>query len=276
MHRPKGRFCQSNYMDTIKDFWGDNWIVSEVRPPNTKHPAVYFGRKQGIRGGQRVIITRELAAYIATRTYTECASSLPIGANTLKRILHDMDSGGYPYPLINISGQPYNPPKVKRGDVIHDEVSGNVVVGGAALFGTLVWIYRKDTGTPILCGELADAVKTKSAAYTGGLLGLSQATIAKWRGALGVTRSNNAGTLQLYRDLKPLKLTDERTKKGRESPKNNGLAKMIQRRKAHALNWDSVDWTQSNQQIAAKLGAKLRTVVSKRCRLKKAKEIKND
>ena len=51
---------------------------------------------------------------------------------------------------------------------------------------------------------------------------------------------------------------------------------MIQRRKAHALNWDSVDWTQSNKQIAAQLGAKLRTVVSKRCRLKKAKEIQND
>ena len=161
--------------------------MSEVRPPNTKHPVVYFGRKQGIRGGQRVIITRELAAYIATRTYTECTSSLPIGANTLKRILHDMDAGSYPYPLINISGQPYNPPKVRRGDVVSDEVSGNVVVGGAARFGTLVWIYRKDTGTPILCGELADAVKTKSAVYIAELLGLSQATIAKWRGALGVT-----------------------------------------------------------------------------------------
>ena len=86
MHRPKGRFYQSHYMDTIKDFWGDNWMVSEVKPPNTKHPTVYFGRKQGIRGGQRVIITRDLAAYIATRTYTESVSSLPIGANTLKRI----------------------------------------------------------------------------------------------------------------------------------------------------------------------------------------------
>ena len=261
-------------MDTIKDFWGENWRVSEVRPPNTKHPPVYFGRKQGIRGGQRVIITRELAAYIATRTYTECASSLPIGTNTLKRILHDMDAGRYPYPLLNISGQPYNPPKVRRGDVVRDEVSGNVLVGGAAQFGTLVWIYRKDTGTPILCGDLAGAVKTKSAVYIGKLLGLSQTTIAKWRRALGVTRSNNAGTLQLYRDLKPLKLTDERTKKGRESPKNNGLAKMIQRRKAHALNWDSVDWIQSNQQIAEQLGAKLHTVVSKRCRLRRAKEIK--
>ena len=274
MHRPKGRFYQSHYMDTIKDFWGDNWMVSEVKPPNTKHPTVYFGRKQGIRGGQRVIITRDLAAYIATRTYTESVSSLPIGANTLKRILHDMDASSYPYTLINITGQPYNPPKVNRGDVILDEVSGDVVVGGAAMFGTLVWVYRKDTGTPILCGELADAVKTKSAAYIGELLGLSQATIAKWRGALGVTRSNNAGTLQLYRELKPLKLTDERTKKGRESPKNNGLAKMIQRHKEHAINWDSVDWTQSNQQIAAQLGAKLRTVVSKRCTLKKEKEIK--
>ena len=259
-------------METIKDFWGDHWVVSEVRLPKGAQdcPTVYFGRKQGIRGGQRVVVTGELAAYIATRTYTECAAALPIGANALKRILHDMDTGGYPYPLIDISGQFCNPPKVRRGDVVHDAVSGNVVVGGAAMFGRLVWIYRKDTGTPILCGELADAVRTESAACIGEQMGLSPATVAKWRGALGVTRSNNAGTQRLYRELKPFKLTDERVRRGRESPKNNGLAKMIQARKERALDWQNVDWSQSNRDIAAQLGTSPRTVASKRYRIKKA------
>ena len=123
----------------------------------------------------------------------------------------------YHYPNIDLGdkGLKYTPPVAKRGDVLHDVIAGDVIVGGFTN-GAYPWVYRKDTGSLILCGELIDAVKTEAAVDIMAWYNVSGATVFKWRQALGVDRQNNQGTQRLYKELMPIKLTNDVTEKARE------------------------------------------------------------
>lgn len=91
-------------------------------------------------------------------------------------------------------------PVVKRGDWLVDERYGLVEVGGWS-DAQLSWPYRKKTGTRslILCGRLANDVRTKSETYICHAYGVGSVTVWSWRKALGVGRVTD-GTRQLLRD----------------------------------------------------------------------------
>jgi hypothetical protein len=115
-------------------------------------------------------------------------------------------------------GGPYLPPIAKPGDWLDDAINGAVQVGRFS-DGRISWPCRKKTGkrSLILCGDLERAVKTESAIAIMYWFGVSEPTLTKWRGALGVDRKNNPGTQKIYKDLCPTKLTPERAAKGREN-----------------------------------------------------------
>lgn len=118
----------------------------------------------------------------------------------------------------NLVGGPYNAPTVMAGDVLPDEIDGDVEVGGYSN-GRIPWPRRKKTGrhSLVLCGDLILAVKSESSEAIQYWFGVSPVTVWKWRSALGVDRKNNPGTNKLYRELKPAKLTDERAGEGRRA-----------------------------------------------------------
>lgn len=111
---------------------------------------------------------------------------------------------------------PYNPPKVRIGDWLDDEIDGAVVMGGWST-GPIPWPKRKKTGNSslILCGDLVRAVQTESSLAVQHWFGVSGGTVWKWRKALNVGRQNCPGTHKLYQELAPTKLTPERAAKGR-------------------------------------------------------------
>jgi hypothetical protein len=123
---------------------------------------------------------------------------------------------------------PYTPPAVNIGDTLYDKITGKTKVGGWSN-GRISWPRRKKTGAHslILCGDLVRAVKSESALAIEYWFGVGATTVAKWRKALGVDRQNNAGTVKLYQDYKPLKITDDVAEKGRQKAKlPESIAKM--------------------------------------------------
>jgi len=113
-------------------------------------------------------------------------------------------------------GGPYQPPAMRPGDWLDDEIAGRVEVGGYST-GRIAWPRRKKTGAHslILCGALVTAVRTESALAIEHWFGVSSRTVSHWRIALGVDRQNNAGTQRLYSALAPVKLTHEVVEHGR-------------------------------------------------------------
>ncbi|MBN9242418.1 MAG: hypothetical protein J0I98_06460 [Mesorhizobium sp.] len=111
---------------------------------------------------------------------------------------------------------PYVAPTVQCGDVLADEIDGDVEVGSYSA-GRIAWPCRRKPGrrSLILTGDLVLAVRTESSEAIQYWFGVGAVTAWKWRSALGVDRQNNAGTQKLYRDLKPAKLTPDRAAKGR-------------------------------------------------------------
>jgi hypothetical protein len=91
---------------------------------------------------------------------------------------------------------PYEPPAVRRGDWLMDEIHGLVKVGGWGQRGRIAWPRRWGSAALILCGSLVDAIKSESAASVGYWWGISGKTVARLRSRLGVTVRNNAGSLQ--------------------------------------------------------------------------------
>lgn len=111
---------------------------------------------------------------------------------------------------------PYVAPSVNPGDVLFDEIDGDIEVGGYS-GGRIAWPRRRKAGkhSLILHGDLVRAVRTESSEAVQYWFGVGASTVWKWRAALDVDRRNNAGTQKLYRDLAPSKLTHERSSRGR-------------------------------------------------------------
>lgn len=83
---------------------------------------------------------------------------------------------------------PYAAPDVSEGHLV-DWTDGLIEVGGWTT-APIPWPRRKKTGkhSPILCDELIRAVMMESSAAVQHHWGVSEATVWKWRQALGVGR----------------------------------------------------------------------------------------
>lgn len=83
---------------------------------------------------------------------------------------------------------PYRAPDISSGWLV-DQVDGLIEVGGWTS-APIPWPRRKKTGrhSPILCDDLIRAVMLESSAAVQHHWGVSEATVWKWRQALGVGR----------------------------------------------------------------------------------------
>lgn len=115
-------------------------------------------------------------------------------------------------------GAPYLTPKVSPGDWIEDAERGAVQVGGYTETARIPWPRVKRTGKAslILCGDLIRAVRTESALAIKYWWGVSGVVVARWRKTLGVEQTGSQGSLRLYRQYAPRKLTQEVSARGRE------------------------------------------------------------
>lgn len=100
-------------------------------------------------------------------------------------------------------GGPYRPPACAVGDWLDDEIDGRLQVGGWTN-APIAWPRRKKTGThsPILCGDLARAVRVEASEAVQHWWGVGPVTVAKWRRALGVPQAN-VGTQRLRKQRHP-------------------------------------------------------------------------
>lgn len=116
---------------------------------------------------------------------------------------------------------PYIAPKVRKGDWLTCELRGSVQVGGYTS-ALIPWPRQLKAGRPclIVTTELARAVRAESEIAIAHHWGVGITTIWAWRRALSVPQVND-GTLRLYRDYKPIKLTDEAAAAGREAIATN-------------------------------------------------------
>jgi hypothetical protein len=73
--------------DAVRDIWGDLWTVREGRQTAMGWP-VLLGRTPGLRGGDTVIMTAELAAYLEQMRHDPAAAqaALGIGKGALRRL----------------------------------------------------------------------------------------------------------------------------------------------------------------------------------------------
>ncbi len=113
---------------------------------------------------------------------------------------------------------PYRPPKARRGDRLFCEILGTVKVGGHHNAPVMwPWIAKSGRHTLVLCGDLVRAVRSESEIAVAHHFGVVNATVRKWRRALGVGRSTE-GTRQLERGV-ALGRTDDRLELARRNSK---------------------------------------------------------
>lgn len=95
-------------------------------------------------------------------------------------------------------GGPYARPRVHAGDVLYCELYGESVA--SRFHGRLQWpsAIRYGQISPILCGDLVDAVRAESVLAICHWFGVSRRLVWKWRKALGIGRMT-AGSRRLRR-----------------------------------------------------------------------------
>ena len=81
---------QAQIIDQIRDYAGNLWDARESRPTPHGWP-VLLGWPAGLQrgkgaGGPRVIVTRELAAYLKATRLAPGKIDLPLGRNAIKRL----------------------------------------------------------------------------------------------------------------------------------------------------------------------------------------------
>lgn len=96
--------------------------------------------------------------------------------------------------MIKASG--YSTPKFRYGEVVIDEVRGEVVIVGLT-DGLIPWPIGKKgrAKTFIVYRDLAKAIRAEANATVCELWGITPQTVTKWRKALGVEQ-HNAGTVR--------------------------------------------------------------------------------
>jgi hypothetical protein len=98
---------------------------------------------------------------------------------------------------------PYTAPRTAVGLYLRDLIRGRVLVCGisdAPIQWPLSWTPYATRGMPVLCSELARAVRTETAAAVAYHWGVSRRTTWTWRKALEVPRFS-AATLDRFREL---------------------------------------------------------------------------
>jgi hypothetical protein len=106
---------------------------------------------------------------------------------------------------VKLLHRPYLPPRLRVGDRAACALRGPVVItrlSNARIRWPRCRALRATRGGGtglLLAGDLARAVRQESATAVMFWFGVSRATVARWRAALGVTATNNAGTRRLVR-----------------------------------------------------------------------------
>jgi hypothetical protein len=86
--RQRRQACRHN--ETIRDIWGDRWLVGERRPTHYRF-AIYMGwpyPESGLQksGKAAVIVTASLSAHMRAHAMRPYAYPLPIGDNARRRV----------------------------------------------------------------------------------------------------------------------------------------------------------------------------------------------
>lgn len=133
---------------------------------------------------------------------------------------------------------PYAAPSVQVGAALHCQRYGQVVVGGYTS-APIPWprVRKRGKAQLVLCGDLVRAVRMESELAVAHWWCVGLTTVWAWRKALGVGRIT-MGTLEVYRALKPGKLTEEVAARGRgRASCYDAQAKMAARKFRHQLEF---------------------------------------
>lgn len=103
----------------------------------------------------------------------------------------------------------YVTPKFKYGQIVFDDVRGEVEIVGLT-DAAIPWPIgkKRNAKSPVVYKDLTRAIRIESNATVCELWGITPQTVTKWRKALGVERMN-AGTLRRYSEM----ITPERKAK---------------------------------------------------------------
>jgi hypothetical protein len=111
-------------------------------------------------------------------------------------------------PPPTLLGAPYRPPRPIRRGIYFDLLRGDLRGEGPS-DAPIAWprgrAHFRARPLPILCDELARAIRTESVRAIVHHWGISRDTVKRWRKALGVPRYN-PGTISLWRELAAAKL----------------------------------------------------------------------
>jgi hypothetical protein len=180
---------------------------------------------------------------------------------------------------------PYRPPRLRPRDRATCLARDcDVVVTGLSA-GRIAWPRCRALGTHgggsgiLVDEELARAVRTESAAAVGYWWGVSVSTVAWWRRALGVTRTNNDGSRRLVvaaaeaggAAMRKRGLTDEEADERSERARRLNLGRHLIRGGGYPL-WTAAAiqllGTAPDADVAKQLGKTVEAVRLKRTRLR--------
>ena len=180
-------------------------------------------------------------------------------------------------PPLRFENGPYCPPQVQVGQLIKCERFGEVKVSSwsdAPIPWPLCRI-KGSSGSIILCGDLARAVQTETAAAVALAWGVDRFTVHKWRRVLNVKRANE-GTRARHRQNRPLVISAEANELGitrAHAAPARVQAEKTKRERGHISNrraWSEEEvamlGTMPDKEVAQRLGCCERSVSSERRR----------
>jgi transcriptional regulator with XRE-family HTH domain len=169
---------------------------------------------------------------------------------------------------------PYQAPKVVWGDLLSCEIRGQVTVGYFSN-GKIPWpcVQRPGHLSPILCGDLAKALRCESLTAVCHWWGVTLQTGIKWRKALGVTGYNEGGNRlreERFKEWRPRRHWEKAlavahdpvrcTRQRRSEPPRRGRIWTPQE--------DALLGTMRDQDLAGILGCSKMTVANRRWKLR--------
>lgn len=128
---------------------------------------------------------------------------------------------------------PYEPPRVRPGEALFCERRQEDVIVGGYTDAPIPWPRARKKGRQslIVCCDLVRAIRTESELAITRWWGVSVTTVWTWRRALSVGRITD-GTLTLYENYVPEKLTEEVLAKAREeAAKPENIKKMADKKR---------------------------------------------
>ncbi|MBI5725557.1 MAG: helix-turn-helix transcriptional regulator [Planctomycetes bacterium] len=174
---------------------------------------------------------------------------------------------------------PYNPPRVRRGWRLFDEIHGTVVTGYFS-DGLITWptVGIRGRRSLVLCGDLVKAVRRESAPAVSHWWGVSISVVSRWRKALGVPRLNEGTRLLLkarWKELAPLRVWEKAIRKASDPVMRTRQARRRRRlglpARKNVRQWtpqeDALLGTMKDRQLGQKLGCTVAVIARRRLSL---------